>query len=81
MTHTNLLGRRRLWPFLWRSEEGLRPSHMAVAYGIAYSLYRSHPKVPIPADVPQGCWGVNVLGKGKVGKEEVETGVEYAGAL
>ena len=29
--------------------------HMAVAYGIAYSWYRSQPKVLRLADVLQGC--------------------------
>jgi len=54
---------------------------MAVAYGIVYSLYRSHPNVPIPADVPHGCWVVRVLGRGREGKDAVDIGVEYAGAL
>ena len=80
MFHVNVFGLCTLWPFVDRNEDVLFLSHMAVAYGIVYSLYRSHPNVPMPADVPQGCC-VRVLGSGRVGKDDVVTGAEYAGAL
>ncbi len=38
MSHMKLVGHRRLWPLLLRSEELPLSSHMAVAYGIVYSL-------------------------------------------
>lgn len=62
---------------VWCCDEQLKNPvvflHMAVAYGIEYSLYLSQPKL-MAADVPHGC-EASMLGSGSADIDMVVTGV------